>query len=54
MDSDNEDGGGVDLFAEPQDFYKPEAEATFASHTLLDGRELKVRLVGHNPLWVSD
>lgn len=53
MDSDS-DEGGVDLFQEPSDFYEPEKEATFASHQLLSGKELKIRLVGHNPLWVSD
>lgn len=44
----------MDLFQEPEDFYQPEKEATFASHQLLSGKELKIRLVGHNPLWVSD
>jgi hypothetical protein len=44
---------GIDLFQEPADFYKPEKQATFASHQLVSGKELTVRLVGHNPLWVS-
>jgi hypothetical protein len=43
----------IDLFQEPADFYEPEKEASFASHKLLSGKELTVRLVGHNPLWVS-
>jgi nicotinamide N-methyltransferase len=43
----------IDFFQEPADFYEPEKEASFASHTLLSGKELTVRLVGHNPLWVS-
>lgn len=43
----------IDLFQEPTDFYEPEKEASFASHTLLAGQVLSVRLVGHNPLWVS-
>ena len=42
----------LDLFQEPTDFYEPEKQATFASHQLHSGKELKVRLVGHNPLWV--
>ncbi|KAH8626602.1 epoxide hydrolase [Alternaria alternata] len=42
---------GLDLFQEPADFYEPEKQATFASHQLLSGKELTVRLVGHNPLW---
>ncbi|KAL5119822.1 Protein N-terminal and lysine N-methyltransferase efm7 [Pleosporales sp. CAS-2024a] len=41
----------LDLFQEPTDFYQPEKQATFASHQLLSGQELSVRLVGHNPLW---
>ncbi|KAF2181960.1 hypothetical protein K469DRAFT_729094 [Zopfia rhizophila CBS 207.26] len=50
MGSDSEDGD-IDLFQEPADYYQPEKEATFASHQLLSGTELRVRLVGHNPLW---
>lgn len=46
------EGGEVDIFQEPSDFYQPEKEATFSSHHLLSGKELKIRLVGHNPLWV--
>ncbi|KAF2000952.1 hypothetical protein P154DRAFT_522213 [Amniculicola lignicola CBS 123094] len=45
------DVGGLDIFQEPADYYPPEKEASFASHTLLSGKELTVRLVGHNPLW---
>ncbi|KAH4122884.1 protein N-terminal and lysine N-methyltransferase EFM7 [Parastagonospora nodorum] len=41
----------IDLFQEPADFYEPEKQASFASHQLLSGQELTVRLVGHNPLW---
>ena len=44
---------GLDLFQEPADFYEPEKQATFATHQLLFGKGLTVRLVGHNPLWVS-
>lgn len=44
---------GLDIFQEPADFYQPEKQATFASHQLLSGKDLTVRLVGHNPLWVS-
>jgi nicotinamide N-methyltransferase len=51
MASDSDDEG-IDLFQEPADYYPPEKEATFASHQLLSGKELTVRLVGHNPLWV--
>jgi hypothetical protein len=51
MSSDAEDEG-LGLFQEPADFYQPEKQATFASHKLLSGKDLTVRLVGHNPLWV--
>ena len=51
MGTDSDDGE-VDLFQEPADFYQPEKEATFASHQLLSGTDLNIRLVGHNPLWV--
>jgi hypothetical protein len=46
------DEESLDLFQEPADFYEPEKQATFAPHQLLSGKELTVRLVGHNPLWV--
>ena len=50
--SDTEDDT-IDLFQEPAEYYKPQPDATFASHTLLSGGQLTLRLVGHNPLWVS-
>lgn len=50
--SDSEED--LDLFQEPEGFYEPEKEPTFVSHRLIDGRELNLRLVGHNPLWVGD
>ncbi|KAI4688029.1 uncharacterized protein J4E84_004957 [Alternaria hordeiaustralica] len=49
--SSEADEEGLNLFQEPTDFYEPEKQATFASHQLLSGKELTVRLVGHNPLW---
>jgi hypothetical protein len=53
MSSDVEEEG-IDFFKEPADFYEPEKQASFASHQLSSGQELTVRLVGHNPLWVSN
>jgi len=41
----------LDLFVEPSDYYPPSPKPTLESHTLLSGRTLTVRLVGHNPLW---
>ncbi|KAF1972446.1 hypothetical protein BU23DRAFT_554991 [Bimuria novae-zelandiae CBS 107.79] len=49
--SSEADDVGIDLFQEPEGFYEPEKQATFASHKLLSGKELTIRLVGHNPLW---
>jgi EEF1A N-terminal glycine/lysine methyltransferase len=40
-----------DLFNEPEDFYLPSPKPTTEKHTLLSGRELSLRLVGHSPLW---
>ncbi|KAF2278777.1 uncharacterized protein EI97DRAFT_218916 [Westerdykella ornata] len=54
MASDSEEEAGIGLFQEPDDFYPPEKEPTFASHRLLSGKDLSIRLVGHNPLWVRD
>lgn len=48
----SDDEGGLDLFQEPDGYFEPEKEATFATHKLLSGKEFNVRLVGHNPLWV--
>ncbi|ORY13195.1 putative methyltransferase-domain-containing protein [Clohesyomyces aquaticus] len=50
-DSDVDVDVDADLFQEPSDFYPPEKESTTASHQLLSGKELHIRLVGHNPLW---
>lgn len=50
--SDDESMGG-DLFQEPEGYFKPEEEPTFVKHQMLNGNELQLRLVGHNPLWVG-
>ena len=42
------------IFDEPEGYFQPEKEPTCVTHKLLDGRELNLRLVGHNPLWVGD
>ena len=52
MASASDDDEAADIFQEPPNYYAPDKEATFASHQLLSGKELTVRLVGHNPLWV--
>lgn len=42
------------LFREPEGYYEPPKPPTYAEHTLSSGEVLKLRLVGHNPLWVTD
>jgi len=51
-DSHSDSEGELGLFAEPEGYYQPEKEPTFAKHEMQDGRELSLRMVGHNPLWV--
>lgn len=52
-DDDDEDlVGNGELFKEPEDFYPPPKPATVVEHKLISGDVLKLRLVGHNPLWV--
>lgn len=51
--SSDEGDGGLNIFQDPEGFYKPEKQPTFVQHRMLDGRELNLRLVGHNPLWVG-
>jgi nicotinamide N-methyltransferase len=43
----------ANLFNEPDDYYPPEKPATFVEHTVQSGQKLRLRLVGHNPLWVG-
>ena len=51
-DSHSDSDGELGMFAEPEGYYQPEKEPTFAKHEMQDGRELSLRMVGHNPLWV--
>jgi len=50
--SDSEDGE-LGMFTEPEGYYEPEKQPTFAVHRMQSGQELNMRLVGHNPLWVG-
>lgn len=50
-DSHSDSEGELGIFAEPEGYYQPEKEPTFAKHEMQDGRELNLRMVGHNPLW---
>lgn len=44
--------GSLEMFKEPKDFLAKEKEHTFQTHILQSGTQLRLRLVGHNPLWV--
>ncbi|KAH8432095.1 putative nicotinamide N-methyltransferase Nnt1 [Aspergillus melleus] len=46
---DNYDAGG--MFDDPEGFYEPEKEPTFAEHPMLSGQTVRVRLVGSHPLY---
>jgi len=49
--SEDEGLGDATLFQEPSDYYPPEKQATFTTYTTSSGKALKLRLVGHSPLW---
>lgn len=40
------------LFQDPEGFYPPDKEPSFAYYPLLSGHSLRVRLVGSHPLYV--
>ncbi|KAJ0423718.1 hypothetical protein BJY00DRAFT_43426 [Aspergillus carlsbadensis] len=40
-----------DMFQDPDGFYPPEKEPTFAEHRMLSGQTVRVRLVGSHPLY---
>ncbi|KAL4974035.1 hypothetical protein BDW66DRAFT_92574 [Aspergillus desertorum] len=40
-----------DMFKDPDGFYPPEKEPTFAEHKMLSGQIIRVRLVGSHPLY---
>ena len=50
--SDDEDRLCYDIFQEPEGFREPEKPATYTEYTMLSGETLRLRLVGHSPLWV--
>ncbi|KAK1071765.1 Protein N-terminal and lysine N-methyltransferase efm7 [Friedmanniomyces endolithicus] len=49
--SEDDDETTAGLFKEPDDYYPPEKEPTIVEHRMLSGQSLKLRLVGHSPLW---
>ncbi|KAK0837436.1 Protein N-terminal and lysine N-methyltransferase efm7 [Friedmanniomyces endolithicus] len=48
---EDDDETTAGLFKEPDDYYPPEKEPTVVEHRMLSGQNLKLRLVGHSPLW---
>jgi nicotinamide N-methyltransferase len=48
-----EDFSTGDMFQDPEGFYPDEPEPTFAEHTMLSGKTVRVRLVGSHPLYVG-
>ena len=50
--SDEEDLSAFDLFLEPNDYREVEKSATYIEYSTLSRETLRLRLVGHNPLWV--
>lgn len=53
MSSGDESPIDTSLFQEPEGYYEPDKPHTHVEHTLRTGEVLKLRLVGHNPLWVK-
>lgn len=51
MTDDVNDDVGM-MFQEPEGYLQKEKSPTFQSFALDDGKELNLRLVGNNPLWV--
>lgn len=52
-DTEDSEDGALNMFDEPGDYYEPEKPPTTVTHTLLDGREITLNLVGHSALWVG-
>jgi nicotinamide N-methyltransferase len=52
MANEEDFAGFGDTFKDPEGFYPPEKEPTFAEHQMLTGQTVRVRLVGSHPLYV--
>lgn len=50
--SDAGDYETAGIFQDPEGFYPPDKEPTFAEHHMLSGQIIRVRLVGSHPLYV--
>lgn len=53
VDGDGDSEDGMAIFQEPDDYYPPEKQPTTATYQMINGTDLTLRLVGHNPLWVG-
>ena len=52
MSSDEDSLPFADIFQEPENFRELDKQATYTEYSMLSGQSLRLRLVGHNPLWV--
>ena len=52
VSGDGEDLADTALFQEPEGYYEPEKPPSFVEYTLPSIGKLRLRLVGHSPLWV--
>ncbi|KAF2484094.1 hypothetical protein BDY17DRAFT_294968 [Neohortaea acidophila] len=50
-DGDASQDGELNIFEAPEGYYPPEKQPTSASYRTLSGVELRLRLIGHSPLW---
>ena len=54
VSGDEEDLADTALFQEPEGYYEPEKQPSFVNYTLPSVGKLRLRLVGHSPLWVRN
>ena len=53
MALDGDDNLADSMFREPEGYREAERSPTFTEYHMRSGEVLSLRLVGHNPLWVS-
>lgn len=51
--SEDHDESELHMFEEPEGYFQPDKLHSYQNFTLETGETLNLRLVGHNPLWVS-
>ena len=52
MSDATDDDVALDIFQEPEGYLEPEKPFTTQKYPLPNGKEINIRLVGSNPLWV--